>query len=42
MKANEGSKQNILFHDSILKKKVIVCAYKYIISVPFHESWPAM
>lgn len=42
MKANEGSKQNILFHDSILKKKVIVCAYKYTISVPFHESWPAM
>ena len=42
MKTNEGSKQNILFHDSILKKKVIMCAYKYTISVQFHESWPAV
>lgn len=42
MKANEGSKQNILFHDSILKKKEIMCAYKYTISVQVHEGWPAM
>lgn len=42
MKANEGSKQSILFHDSILKKRVTMCAYKYNISLQFHEGCPAM
>ena len=42
MKASEGSKQSILFHDSILKKRVIMCAYKYNISLQFHEGCPAI